>query len=117
MGTMSFPESAKNKKRLSSEKLKKETVSYIPLQGPQGIQGEPGPEGKQGPKGEPGKQGPKGPKGEPGRNYLTSSGQNSGWAYYSSKNTLSINLGPSRMKDGWVPFFIHDKNIIKNEDF
>ena len=37
-----------------------------PCRGPQGPQGEPGPQGPQGPQGEPGPQGPQGPQGEPG---------------------------------------------------
>jgi len=41
------------------------TFTVIDMTGPQGPQGEPGPQGPQGPQGEPGPQGPQGPQGEP----------------------------------------------------
>lgn len=45
-----------------------DVINYVapPLEGPQGLQGDPGPQGPTGPQGEPGPQGPQGPQGEPG---------------------------------------------------
>jgi len=97
------------------------TLSFLPVPGPQGPQGPAGRDGKDGAKGETGPQGPEGkqgPKGEKGANgkdgisSLSSSGQQAGWASYTSTNSSNIRLGATQGIDGWV-----NVNMNKSESF
>ncbi len=88
------------------------TLSFLPVPGPQGPQGpagRDGKDGKDGPQGPEGKQGPKGvqgPAGKDGLSSLSSSGQQSGWAAYHNKYEKDFKLGISQGDDGWVTVFI-----------
>lgn len=83
------------------------SISYIPVPGPAGPQGDPG---KAGPKGDPGPPGPKGntgPRGEPGRDAKRSIyDQKPGWAIYYSKKVNNFRLGATKGDNGWVDFYV-----------
>jgi hypothetical protein len=97
------------------------TLTFLPVPGPQGPQGPVGRDGKDGKPGEAGPQGPKGDRGErgypgkDGQSSLSSSGQQAGWASYKSTKDLSIRLGANLGSDGWVSVFMGDSD--KFEDF
>jgi hypothetical protein len=112
---------------ISNKKLYSEIKSDIPIiddyisdkgeKGDKGDQGIPGPQGPQGERGEPGLQGPEGPKGakgDRGKDYESPSGQNPGWAYYSTQEPLSFQLKPEK---GWIPIFLNTKMQEKQESF
>ena len=99
------------------------SVSYIPVPGPQGPPGPPGAQGLPGPIGLTGKDGLPGPKGErgiPGKDGLSSlsaSGQQSGWAFYHYKKAKTIKLGALQGDDGWVDARIDGNGEQTNEKF
>lgn len=94
------------------------TASYIPVPGPQGERGIPGPKGDRGEKGDPG---PKGDRGEAGKNgkdgktYMPPYGQASGWACYDNFDLKQIPLGATRGDDGWVSIFVDSLGEGTNE--
>lgn len=97
------------------------TLSFLPVPGPQGSPGPAGRDGKdglvgpQGPEGQKGEKGQTGQTGQDGKSSLSSSGQQAGWASYSSDAEVSFRLGATRGVDGWVTLFISDGE--KNELF
>ena len=109
--SMDFPSNKKSNYAKLAEQVQKQEIesSYIPVPGPQGIQGpkgEAGSPGKRGEQGEPGKPGPKGEPGKDGKSYLPVSGQDAGWAKYVNKNPQKTKLGADNGVDGWVQVFI-----------
>jgi hypothetical protein len=96
-----------------------QSISYIPVPGPQGPQGEPGSAGPRGDRGEKGDPGPVGPKGNPGRpgkdgkTYMPVYEQESGWAKYDNNSSEQTRLGATRGIDGWVPLKIDVKNPLE----
>lgn len=85
--------------------------------GEKGDQGIPGPQGPKGEPGEPGPQGPegpRGPKGDKGKDYESPSGQNPGWSYYSSNETIFFQLKPEK---GWTQIYLNSKMQEKEETF
>lgn len=97
------------------------TLTFLPVPGPQGPVGPPGRDGKDGSAGPQGPQGEKGPRGErgyPGKDgysSLSSSGQQAGWACYINDNNQIVRLGVTRGTDGWVSLGINTDN--KNEQY
>jgi hypothetical protein len=128
--SVDFPGASKNSYAAQVQQNKESTsqenaLSFLPVPGPQGPQGNPGRDGKDGIPGKEGSQGPEGPKGDRGeRGYpgkdgessLSSSGQQAGWASYSSNDTKAIRLGADKGTDGWVDVFL-GKTVKANEDF
>lgn len=118
--SMDFPGAKKSSYAAQVEQsqatgLPDNTLSFLPVPGPVGPQGPAGRDGKDGatgPQGPEGKQGPKGEKGPAGKNgtdginYLSSSGQQPGWASYTSGKDYEIRLGATRGSDGWVTMFM-----------
>ena len=110
--------------QVQSSSYTENALSFLPVPGPQGP---PGPAGRDGKDGEIGKEGPQGPqglkgeKGPAGKNgldglsALSSSGQQAGWASYSSSKDISIRLGATKGIDGWVSIYISEGKV--NEEF
>lgn len=101
------------------------SLSFLPVPGPQGPQGQSGRDGKDGAAGKEGPPGPEGQRGargergypgQDGKSSLSSSGQQAGWSSYSSSDTKEIRLGADKGVDGWVDIFL-GKTIKTNEEF
>lgn len=113
----------------SQTQINGNTLTFLPVPGPQGergpkgepgIQGEQGIQGLKGDKGEPGKNGKDGKNGidgKPGESSLSPSGQRTGWALYKNNNQKSVQLGAKRGKDGWVRINIDSEPDTNNENF
>jgi len=99
------------------------TLSFLPVPGPQGPQGPSGRDGRDGKEGPAGPEGPKGQKGEKGQNgqdglsSLSSSGQQAGWASYTNGIEKSTKLGISQGDDGWVTLILDTKDKTQNEKY
>jgi hypothetical protein len=99
------------------------SLSFLPVPGPQGPQGPPGrdgKDGKEGPQGPEGQKGPKGEKGSSGQNglsSLSSSGQQAGWASYTNTIDKPTKLGVSQGNDGWVTLLLDTKDKSQNEKY
>jgi len=99
------------------------TLSFLPVPGPQGPQGPAGRDGKDGEKGEQGftgnigPKGEKGPKGADGLSNLSSSGQQAGWASYTNTITKPTKLGISEGDDGWVTLMLDTKDKTQDETY
>jgi hypothetical protein len=97
------------------------TLSFLPVPGPQGPQGPPGKDGKDGspgpagPEGQKGQKGEKGPSGQNGLSSLSSSGQQAGWASYTNTIDKPTKLGISQGDDGWVTLILDTKDKNQNE--
>lgn len=99
------------------------TLSFLPVPGPQGQPGPPGRDGRDGEKGEQGftgnigPQGDRGLKGADGLSNLSSSGQQAGWASYTNTITKPTKLGISEGDDGWVTLMLDTKDKSQNEKY
>ena len=99
------------------------TLSFLPVPGPQGQPGPPGRDGRDGEKGEQGftgnigPQGDRGLKGADGLSNLSSSGQQAGWASYTNTITKPTKLGISEGDDGWVTLMLDTKDKTQNEKY
>jgi hypothetical protein len=97
------------------------TLSFLPVPGPQGPQGPAGRDGKDGlpglagPEGQKGQKGEKGVTGQNGLSSLSSSGQQAGWASYTNTIDKPIKLGISQGDDGWVTLLLDTKDKTQNE--
>jgi len=111
---MDFPSSKKSSySQLTQQASPQEnSISYIPVPGPQGPKGDPGSAGVRGERGERGEKGDPGPKGEAGKNgkdgktYLPVYEQDAGWAKYGNLDAEQTRLGATRGQDGWVSFSV-----------
>lgn len=120
---MDFPSSKKSSySQLAQQTSTQESVSYIPVPGPQGPKGEPGstgPRGERGEKGDPGpkgdtgKNGKDGKDGKDGKSYLPVYEQDTGWAKYENSSEEQTRLGATRGQDGWVSFTIDRNSSIE----
>lgn len=96
---------------------------YMPVpgpEGPKGPKGEVGPAGPQGPKGEkgdPGKDGKDGKHGKDGVSFISTSGQEVGWAEYKNKSEDVVRLGADKGEDGWVSLYIDSESAKSNEKY
>jgi hypothetical protein len=114
---MDFPSSKKSSYSQLTQQAQpiENSISYIPVPGPQGPKGDPGSAGVRGDRGERGEKGDTGPKGDPGKNgkdgktYLPVYNQDTGWAKYGNSDTSQTRLGATRGQDGWVSFSV-DRN-------
>lgn len=125
--SMDFPGSKKSSyaaqvEQTQASPYQENTLSFLPVPGPQGPQGPAGRDGKDGEKGEQGftgnigPKGEKGPKGADGLSSLSSSGQQAGWASYTNKTEKPIKLGISEGDDGWVTVFLNSEGL-SNEKY
>jgi hypothetical protein len=99
------------------------TLSFLPVPGPQGPQGPAGRDGKDGlpgpigPEGQKGQKGEKGATGQNGLSSLSSSGQQAGWASYTNTIDKPTKLGISQGDDGWVTLLLDTKDKSQNEKY
>lgn len=124
--SVDFPGASKNSYAAqvaqSKSSPEENSLTFLPVPGPVGPQGPSGRDGKDGQQGIQGPEGPKGQKGDrgfpgkDGESSLSSSGQQAGWASYSSPNTKEARLGASYGTDGWVDIFL-GKTLETNEQF
>jgi hypothetical protein len=126
--SMDFPNAKKSSyaaqvEQVQASPYQENTVSILPVPGPQGPQGPAGKDGKdgvQGPAGPEGQKGQKGEKGLTGQNglsSLSSSGQQAGWASYENAIDKPIKLGISQGDDGWVTLLLDTKDKTQNETY
>jgi len=127
--SMDFPGAKKSSyaaqvEQSQSSTYQENTLSFLPVPGPQGPQGSSGRDGKDGkdgsigPQGIQGEKGPRGEKGSPGKDgesSLSSSGQQAGWAGYFSIDSTDIRLGATKGIDGWVSLYMSTNT--SNEEF
>jgi hypothetical protein len=102
------------------------TLSFLPVPGPQGPQGPAGPKGDKGDQGDQGTKGDKGDSGKDGKNgkdgkdgasVLSPSGQQIGWGYYENKRTKDQRTGIDQGEDGWVSLLVDAEGKNTNELF
>lgn len=118
---MDFPPSKKSSySQLTQQAAPLEnSVSYIPVPGPQGPKGDPGSAGVRGDRGERGEKGDAGPTGPSGKNgkdgktYMPVYEQDAGWAKYDNSVEEQTRLGATRGQDGWVSFMVDRKPSIE----
>jgi len=124
--SMDFPSAKKSSyaaqvEQSQTSNYQENTLSFLPVPGPQGPQGPAGKDGKDGlpgPAGPEGQRGPKGEKGQSGQNglsSLSSSGQQAGWASYTNSISKPTKLGISQGDDGWVTLLLDTKDKTQNE--
>ena len=126
--SMDFPNAKKSSyaaqvEQSQSSPYQENTLSFLPVPGPQGPQGPAGKDGKdgsigpQGPEGQKGQKGEKGPSGQNGLSSLSSSGQQAGWASYTNSIDKPTKLGISQGDDGWVTLLLDTKYKTQNEKY
>jgi hypothetical protein len=126
--SMDFPNAKKSSyaaqvEQVQASPYQENTLSFLPVPGPQGPQGPPGKDGKDGSPGLQGPEGQKGPKGEKGQtgqnglSSLSSSGQQAGWASYTNTIDKPTKLGISQGDDGWVTLLLDTKDKSQNEKY
>jgi hypothetical protein len=102
------------------------TLSFLPVPGPQGPQGPKGETGIQGPQGLQGPRGDKGDSGKDGKNgkdgldgksVLSPSEQMIGWGYYENKELKQQRTGVDKGDDGWVRLLINGVSKNNNEEY
>jgi len=93
------------------------SLSFVPVPGPEGPPGPAGKNGAQGPEGKMGPQGPAGPPGKDGKSSISASGQQPGWASYTNAINKPIKLGISEGDDGWVTLILDTKDKTQNEKY
>lgn len=93
------------------------SLSFVPVPGPEGPPGPAGKNGSQGPEGKMGPQGPAGPTGKDGKSSVSASGQQPGWASYTNTIEKPIKLGISEGDDGWVTLILDTKDKTQNETY
>jgi hypothetical protein len=126
--SMDFPSAKKSSYAAQVEQsqaspYQENTLSFLPVPGPQGQPGPPGRDGRDGEKGEQGftgnigPQGDRGLKGADGLSNLSSSGQQAGWASYTNTITKPTKLGISEGDDGWVTLMLDTKDKTQDETY
>jgi hypothetical protein len=93
------------------------SLSFVPVPGPEGPPGPAGKNGAQGPEGKMGPQGPAGPTGKDGKSSISASGQQPGWASYTNTIDKPTKLGISEGDDGWVTLILDTKDKTQNETY
>ena len=116
---MDSPFSNKSNYAKNVESFENNSLSFLPVPGPQGEKGpkgDPGIPGKEGPTGPAGPKGKDGKDGKDGRDILSPSEQNIGWAFYDSLKEKYFKLGADQGEDGWVNVYVDGigKNTIEN---
>ena len=126
--SMDFPGTQKSSyaaqvEQAQASPYQENTLSFLPVPGPQGERGPAGRDGRDGEKGEQGftgntgPQGERGPKGADGLSNLSSSGQQAGWASYTNTIEKPIKLGISEGDDGWVTLLLDTKDKTQDETY
>ena len=126
--SMDFPGAKKSSyaaqvEQSQSSPYQENTLSFLPVPGPQGPQGPAGRDGKDGlpgpagPEGQKGQKGEKGSTGQNGLSSLSSSGQQAGWASYTNVLDKPTKLGISQGDDGWVTLILDTKDKTQNEKY
>lgn len=126
--SMDFPNAKKSSYAAQVEQsqtslYQENTLSFLPVPGPQGPQGPLGRDGKDGlpgpagPEGQKGQKGEKGQTGQNGLSSLSSSGQQAGWASYTNTIDKPIKLGISQGDEGWVTLILDTKDKTQNETY
>jgi len=126
--SMDFPGAKKSSyaaqvEQTQASPYQENTLSFLPVPGPQGPIGPAGRDGKDGlpgPQGPEGQKGPKGEKGQSGQNglsSLSSSGQQAGWGSYTNSIDKPTKLGISEGDDGWVTLILDTKDKTQNETY
>jgi hypothetical protein len=112
--------------QVNQSQIQENTLSFLPVPGPQGPEGATGPKGEkgdQGPKGEtgekgdPGKPGKNGTNGIDGKSILSPSGQQIGWGSYENLSSKSVKTGIDQGTDGWVSIVLSSIGKNTNEEF
>jgi hypothetical protein len=112
--------------QVNQSQIQENTLSFLPVPGPQGPEGpkgpkgETGPQGPQGPKGDegkPGKDGKNGKNGLDGKSVLSPSEQQIGWGTYENGKNNRIKTGIDQGVDGWVPLTMIGIGEKTNEKF
>ena len=112
--------------QVSQSQVQENTLSFLPVPGPQGPAGPQGERGPQGPKGSTGDKGEKGDSGKDGKNgkngldgksVLSPSGQQIGWGYYQNKVIKQTRTGIDQGDDGWVTLIISGTGPKTNERY
>lgn len=122
--SMDFPTSKKSAyaQLAQQAQVTDQSISYIPVPGPQGPKGDPGSQGPRGERGEKGDNGLPGPKGDPGKDgkngrdgktYMPVYNQDAGWAKYDNASMQQTQLGATRGTDGWVSFSIEPSSSLE----
>jgi len=102
--------------QVTQSQFQENTLSFLPVPGPQGPvgpqgqkgdKGEPGPVGEKGEKGDPGKPGKNGINGKDGKSVLSPSEQQIGWGYYKDINLKQTRTGIDKGEDGWVNLILY----------
>lgn len=105
---------------------KDNTLSFLPVPGPQGPQGpkgdkgdkgDQGPKGDIGEKGDPGKPGKDGKNGIDGKSVLSPSEQQIGWGYYENEVPIQKRTGIDQGEDGWVSLYLNKVEKRIDEKF
>jgi hypothetical protein len=126
--SMDFPGAKKSSyaaqvEQTQASPYQENTLSFLPVPGPQGPPGPAGRDGKdglpgpQGPEGQKGQKGEKGPNGQNGLSSLSSSGQQAGWGSYTNSINKPTKLGISEGDDGWVTLILDTKDKTQNETY
>lgn len=109
--------------QVAESQFKENTLSFLPVPGPQGPQGQKGDKGDKGDPGIPGEKGEKGERGKAGKDgvdgisSLPLSGQQIGWAYYNNKDFRQTRTGIDQGQDGWVNIIISNLGQDTNEKY
>lgn len=111
------------------EQSQEQTLSFLPVPGPQGDRG---PKGDQGPQGDKGDKGDRGDKGDPGKNglngkdgkdgkdgksMLSPSEQMIGWGYYENAKLKEQRTGIDKGDDGWINLLLNELSENTNEKY
>lgn len=114
---------------VNQSQIQENTLSFLPVPGPQGPQGQvgsKGDKGEQGIKGDPGEKGDPGKPGKDGKNgkdgidgksVLSPSEQQIGWGSYENKEIKLIRTGIDKGTDGWVSLIMIGLGEKTNEKF
>ena len=112
--------------QVNQSQIQDNTLSFLPVPGPEGPQGpsgpkgdkgEQGPQGIKGEKGDPGKPGKDGKNGVDGKSVLSPSEQQIGWGSYENSATRTVKTGIDQGVDGWVSIVLQGLSQNINEQF
>jgi hypothetical protein len=109
--------------KVEDSQYQENTLSFLPVPGPQGPQGPKGDQGIRGPQGERGEKGDQGNPGKDGKNgidgksVLSPSEQQIGWGYYENYLPIQKRTGVDQGEDGWVSLYLNKVEDNLNEKF
>lgn len=115
--------------QVNQSQIQENTLSFLPVPGPQGPEGKKGDKGDRGPQGDkgpagekgdpgaPGKDGKNGKNGIDGKSVLSPSEQQIGWGSYENNKNNKIKTGIQEGEDGWVSLIMVGLGPKTNENF